>query len=191
MRVHFRWQDPEVLIVVESVIHHVSKLLLSPTVDGGSLAHSVAQSLHYYHPLSFFMYMAQIFSDNGADIILIGSRSIRLVLPSHVLLEGFLRIILMPVLKQLDKGLAWLPMYLEVPPGSRHHDVLDLIADRIKRFLLISLRVLDLEDFENPVDHVDDGRQLDTPSHIFVQVRILCMVGTAITIPALKVFEVP
>jgi hypothetical protein len=102
VRVDFRWQDPEVLIVVESVIHHVSKLLLSPTVDGGSLAHSVAQSLHYYHPLSFFMYMAQILSDYGADIILIGSRSIRLVLPSHVLLEGLLCIILMPVLEQRD-----------------------------------------------------------------------------------------
>lgn len=102
MGVHFRWQDPEVFIVVKSVIHHVSKLLLSPTVDGGGFAHSMAKSLHYNHPFSFFMYMAQILSDYGADIILIGSRSIRFVLPSHVLLKGLLRIILMPVLKQRD-----------------------------------------------------------------------------------------
>ena len=185
MGVNFRWQDPEVLIVVESVIHHVSKLLLSPTVDGGGIAHSMAKSLHYDHPLSFFMYMAQILSDYGADIILIGSRSIRLVLPSHVLLEGLLRIILMPVLEQRDQGLAWLPMYLEIPPGSRHHDVLDLIADPIKRLLLVSLWVLDLEDFQKPIDHVDDGRQLDAPGHIFVQVRILKVVVTGITVSAL------
>ena len=81
-------------------------------------------------------------------------------------------------------------MYLEVPPGCRHHDVLDLIADRIKRPLLISLWALDLEDFEQSIDHMDDGCQLDTPSHIFVQVRILKVVGTAITVSALKVFEV-
>ena len=81
-------------------------------------------------------------------------------------------------------------MYLEIPPCCSQHYVLDLIADRIKRPLLISLRVLDLEDFEEPIDHVDDGRQFDAPSHIFVQVRILSVVGTAITIPALKVFEV-
>lgn len=100
MGVYFGWKDPEVLIVVECVIHHVAKMLVSPTVDSGSIAHSVAKSLHYDHPLSFFMYMAQILSDYGADIILIGSRPIHLVFPSHVLLEGLLRIILMPVLKQ-------------------------------------------------------------------------------------------
>lgn len=38
---------------------------------------------------------------------------------------------------------------------------------------------------------MDDGRQLDAPGHIFVQVRILKVVVTAVTIPALKVFEVP
>ena len=75
-------------------------------------------------------------------------------------------------------------MYLEVPSGCRQHDVLNLIADPIKRLLLISLRALDLEDFEKPVDQVDDGRQLDAPSHIFFQVRILSVVATAITIPA-------
>jgi hypothetical protein len=37
---------------------------------------------------------------------------------------------------------------------------------------------------------MDDGCQLDTPSHIFVQVRILNVVGTAITVSALKIFEV-
>ena len=82
-------------------------------------------------------------------------------------------------------------MYLEVPPGCRQHDVLDLITDPIKRLFLISLRALYLKDFEKPIDHVDDGRQFDAPSHIFVQVCILSVVGTAITVSALKVFEVP
>ena len=101
MGVNFRWQDPEVLIVVESVIHHhIAKVLVSPTGDSGSIAQSVTKSLHYDNPLSFFMYMAQIFSDYGADIILIRSGPIHLVLPSHVLLEGLFRIVLMPVLKQ-------------------------------------------------------------------------------------------
>jgi len=76
-------------------------------------------------------------------------------------------------------------MYLEIPPGSRHHDVLDLIADAIKCLLLVSLWVLHLEDFQEPVDHVDDGRQFDAPSHIFVQVRILNVVVTAITVSTL------
>lgn len=82
-------------------------------------------------------------------------------------------------------------MYLEIPPGCCHHDVLDLITDAIKCLLLVSLWVLDLEDFEQPIDHVDDGRQLDAPGHIFVQVRILTGVVTAITVSALKIFEVP
>ena len=82
-------------------------------------------------------------------------------------------------------------MYLEIPPGSCHHDVLDFITDAIKCLLLISLWVLDLEDFEQPIDHMDYGRQLDAPSHIFVQVRILNVIVTAVTIPALKIFEVP
>jgi hypothetical protein len=188
MGVYLRWQDPKVLIVVETVVHHVAKVLISATIHSGCLTHSVAKSLHNDHPLSFFMYMAQIFSDYSADIILIGRRSIHLVLPSHVLLEGVFRIILMPVLKQREQCLAVLPMYLEVPPGRSHHDVLDLIADRILCLLLISLWGLDLEDFEQPVDHVDDGCQFDAPVHIFVQIRILIEI---VAIAALKVFEVP